>query len=103
MKNVKLQWGALVFVSLAACSRGPAVDPLQVTAVRIMGEVPREAPADPRWSSAPEHPAKLMVQDIAEPRLTVPGVDTVKIRALHNADWIVFRPEWEDATEDWIP
>jgi len=45
----------------------------------------------------------LMVQDVTEPKLVEPGVALVKVRALHNRDWVVFRLEWSDATHNLIP
>jgi DMSO reductase family type II enzyme heme b subunit len=86
-----------------SCSRGPRIDRLQVTAKRVPGPLPREDPASGLWSQAPEHPARLMVQDVTEPRLIQPGVELVAVRALHDGEWIVFRLEWADPTEDRIP
>jgi hypothetical protein len=43
------------------------------------------------------------VQDVTEPKLTVPGVGLISVRALHDTRTIVFRLEWEDATKDLIP
>ena len=44
-----------------------------------------------------------MVQDVTEPRLTVPGVGLVNVRAMHDGTNVVFRLEWADATSDLIP
>jgi hypothetical protein len=44
-----------------------------------------------------------MVQDVTEPKLTVPGVDLVNVRAMHDGATVVFRLEWADATSDLIP
>ena len=86
-----------------ACGRGPTVNPAEVRAVRAAGELPGLDPLSPRWDSVPQHPARLMVQDVTEPRLTVPGVDLVNVRAMHDGTSIVFRLEWADATSDLIP
>jgi hypothetical protein len=94
---------ALVCVSAVACSRGPVVNATEVRAVRATGELPALDPQSPRWDVVPQHPAKLMVQDVTEPRLTVPGVDLVNVRAMHNGANVVFRLEWADATSDVIP
>jgi hypothetical protein len=87
----------------AACTRGPAIDTQQVTAQPIRGTLPTEDPRSSMWNSAPEHPAALMVQDVTEPRLTTPGVGLMKVRALHDGKWILFRLEWDDATQDLVP
>ncbi len=97
----------LIIASLAlwavGCTRGPVVDPLQVSAKFVKGALPTEDPASAIWQSAPEHPAALMVQDVTEPRLTKPGVGLVKVRAVHDGTTVVFRLQWDDATRDIIP
>jgi len=35
--------------------------------------------------------------------LTEAGVDRVKVRALHNGEWIAFRLEWSDPSQNLIP
>ncbi|HSA91759.1 MAG TPA: ethylbenzene dehydrogenase-related protein [Terriglobales bacterium] len=90
-------------IALAGCKRGPQVDTQQVAAKYVSAPLPFEDPTSSLWQQATEHPAKLMVQDIAEPKLLEPGVTLVNVRALHNGDWVVFRLEWEDATQDLIP
>lgn len=90
-------------IALAGCKRGPQVDTQQVAAKYVSAPLPFEDPTSSLWQQATEHPAKLMVQDIAEPKLLEPGVTVVNVRALHNGDWVVFRLEWEDATQDLIP
>lgn len=95
---------SLLLVSLlAACSRKPVQDPEQVTAAFTSAPLPFEDPASGLWADALEHPAALMQQVITEPMLTEAGVELVKVRALHNGDWIVFRLEWSDATQDLVP
>jgi hypothetical protein len=79
------------------------VDTQQVLAGRVGGELPREDPDSPLWSKVAEHPAKLMVQDVTEPKLMEPGVELMRVRALHNGSWVVFRLEWEDPTKDLVP
>ncbi|MBI4487438.1 MAG: hypothetical protein HY655_15645 [Acidobacteria bacterium] len=97
----------MIIASLAlwavGCTRGPVVDPVQVTAKFVKGPLPTEDPAAALWESAPEHPAALMVQDVTEPRLTKPGVGLVKVRAVHDGTTVVFRLQWDDLTRDIIP
>lgn len=88
---------------LAGCTRQPAQDPEQIAAKFTAGPLPFEDPASKLWQQAPEHPARLLPQNLTEPMLTEPGVDIVKVRAVHNGEWVVFRLEWNDATQDLIP
>ena len=93
----------LAVVAFAACSRGPVQDTQQVSAKLVSQPLPFEDPASALWNQAPEHPAQLMVQDVTEPKLVEPGVSLVKVRALHNRDWVVFRLEWSDPSNNLIP
>lgn len=101
--NRKWLLATLVAVMLAACTRQPKQDPEQVAAAFTSAPLPFEDPASGLWQQAPEHPAALLRQDITEPMLLEPGVNLVKVRALHNGEWIVFRLEWSDTTEDLLP
>ncbi len=94
---------ALILVLLAGCARGPQQDPEQVTAAFTSAPLPFEDASSGLWNQAAEHPAALAQQIIAEPMLNEPGVELVKVRALHNGEWVVFRLEWTDPTEDLIP
>lgn len=90
-------------VLAAACGRTTVVNTADVRAVRATGALPATDPQSPLWDGAPEHPAKLMVQDVTEPRLVKPGVELVNVRALHDGTSVVFRLDWADATLDLIP
>jgi hypothetical protein len=94
---------AAALAAVAACGRGPIINPADVRAVRTTGALPATDPDSRLWEAAPEHPAKLMVQDVTEPRLTKPGVELVNVRALHDGETIVFRLDWVDATRDLVP
>lgn len=97
---------AALLVGLAAvgvaCGRPPAVDTAQVYGKAVQALPAQDADAAV-WRDAPEHPAKLMVQDVTEPRLAAPGVELMRVRALHDGTSVAFRLEWGDATEDLIP
>ena len=94
---------AVIAQLAAACGSGPTLNTAEVRAVRAAGELPVLDPQSAKWESVPQHPARLMVQDVTEPRLTVPGVDLVNVRAMHDGTNVVFRLEWADATSDLIP
>jgi hypothetical protein len=94
---------AVALAALVACGRTQVVNTTDVRAARRSGALPASDPQSPLWDAAPEHPARLMVQDVTEPRLVKPGVDLVNVRALHDGTSIVFRLEWADATQDLVP
>lgn len=61
------------------------------------------APNDAAWDSAPEHPAKLLLQDLVEPRLMKASTAEVRVRAITNGTEVAFRLEWEDKTQNDLP
>jgi hypothetical protein len=60
-------------------------------------------PADPSWDTAPEHLAKMVPQDLVEPRLMTPSTAEVKVRAVTNGSEIAFRLEWNDENKSDAP
>lgn len=103
MRRFTLVLAGTFLLAAGACSRGPAVNTSEVRVVRAMGELPALDPQSALWDAVVQHPARLMVQDVTEPRLTVPGVGLVNVRAMHDGATVVFRLEWADATSDLIP
>lgn len=93
----------LLLTAVAGCARQPAQDPEQVAARFVAEALPFDDPASKLWQQAAEHPTPLLMQNLTEPMLAEPGVELVKVRALHNGQWVVFRLEWSDPTQDLIP
>jgi DMSO reductase family type II enzyme heme b subunit len=56
-------------------------------------------PSDAAWEKAPEHLAKLVPQDLVEPRLLKPTTGEMKVRALMSGTDIAFRLEWADENQ----
>jgi hypothetical protein len=84
----------LVLVVLAsACSRAPKQVPEVVSSQ--VAKLPA-TPSDPAWDSAPEHTARLVPQDLVEPRLLNPSTPEVRVRSVTNGSEIAFRIEWND-------
>lgn len=94
---------ACLVIGATACERAPAIDTAQVSARRIQAALPSADPDAALWRDAPEHPAKLMVQDVTEPRLIAPGVQLMRVKALHDGGSIAFRLEWDDGAQDLVP
>jgi len=57
-------------------------------------------PTDPAWDSAPLYPAKLIPQDLVEPRLAQPSTQEVRVQAISNGSEIAFRLSWNDADQN---
>jgi len=80
-------------MGLTSCSRGPERAP------EVLAESVRSIPLDPAdkaWTAAPEHLAKLVPQDLVEPRLVTPTTPELLVRALTDGSSIAFRLEWAD-------
>jgi hypothetical protein len=60
-------------------------------------------PDDPAWENAPEYVAKLVLQDLVEPRLMTPSTGEVRVRALANASDAAFRLQWFDPNRNDMP
>jgi hypothetical protein len=62
-----------------------------------------EDPTDVTWNKAPEHAAKLILQDLVEPRLMKPSTAEVRVRAISDGKRVAFRLQWADETQDDTP
>lgn len=89
---------ALLFT--AACRREP-----RRTAEVVIGSsraLP-SAPDDRAWDAAPEHLAKMIPQDLVEPRVLTPTTAEVRVRALTDGAQVAFRLEWDDPDQNDTP
>ena len=60
-------------------------------------------PADSVWNSLPYHPARLILQDMVEPRLMDPSTAEVEVTAMTDGEQVAFRLEWIDGSQDDLP
>jgi DMSO reductase family type II enzyme heme b subunit len=90
----------LALAAGTSCSRTPAPTP-EVVALSVPA-LPSD-PADPAWQTAPEHVAKLLLQDLVEPRQMKASTSEVRVRALANTREVAFRLEWIDPVVDDLP
>jgi hypothetical protein len=90
----------LLALFIAACSRAPktANEVVAVQSARLPAQ-----PDDSAWDDAPEYTAKLIPQDLVEPRLLNPTTPEVRVRSLTNGSEIAFRLEWDDASKSDMP
>jgi len=96
--RVSLLITALLFAG--ACRQAPhrTSEVVAVTAPKLALD-----PSDPAWQQAPEYAAKLLPQDLVEPRLMKPSTAEVFVRALNNGTEIAFRLEWPDVAQNDLP
>lgn len=86
---------------LAGCSTAPAPTPAEVVVTRVP-TLPSD-PSDAAWLKAPEHLARLLLQDLVEPRLLKPSTPVVRVQAMTDGTHIAFRLTWDDPTLDYLP
>lgn len=91
---------SLIAVSLVGCARTPAPVPDVVAIVSL--SLPAD-PGDAAWDLAPEHAARLLLQDLVEPRLQEISTPEVRVRALTSGGEMALRLEWPDASVDDLP
>ena len=60
-------------------------------------------PDDRAWRDAPEYAAKLLPQDLVEPRLMTSSTNEVLVRAVASGAEIAFRLEWADSSRNDLP
>lgn len=91
---------ALGGLSFSACRSAVATT---TEVVAIQAQAVPVAPTDAAWDEVPEHPAKLLLQDLVEPRLMKTSTAEVRVRAITNGTEVAFRLEWDDKSKDDLP
>jgi DMSO reductase family type II enzyme heme b subunit len=94
---------AIVFIaSLTACKK--AEPPVSDAEVKAVAEKTIPSTIEDRvWEGVPFHPAKLLMQDVVEPRLMQASTSTVRVQAVTDGQQIAFRLSWNDPTQDDLP
>jgi hypothetical protein len=93
-RKILLGCAAAALMGLASCTK--QVERSAEVVAAESARLPVD-PSDSAWDSAPEHLAKMVPQDLVEPRLLTPTTPEVKVRALTNGAEVAFRLEWPDS------
>lgn len=98
-----LSFATLLFAaSLIGCGKkGPPMSDAEVQSV-FAKTVPSTVD-DKVWEQAPLHPAKLILQDLVEPRLMRASTSFINVQSVTDGRVIAFRLTWADATMDDMP
>lgn len=90
----------LALAIATACRRAPptAAEVVALKVVTLPG-----TPGDAGWASAPEYTAKLLLQDLVDPRLLKPSTQEVRVRAATNGSDLAFRLAWTDPVVNDLP
>jgi hypothetical protein len=85
-----MTWGGVAFAQTQS----------QLTSAYVATGLPRLDPASPAWANAPEIEVPLTAQAAVLPILGTPSVPSMRVKSLHDGQWITFRLEWSDDTKD---
>jgi|GEM_PF-372451 len=92
----------ILFASLIGC--GKKALPLSESEVKAVVEKTLPSTAEDKiWERVPLHSAKLLLQDMVEPRQLQASTPFVHVQAITDGQKLVFRLSWKDATVDDLP
>lgn len=90
----------LLLLLLASCTKAPKlVNEVVAAAAKHLPATPD----DSAWDAAPEHHARMVPQDLVEPRQLTPTTPEIKVRALTDGSEVAFRIEWADDSVNDMP
>ena len=92
----------LAAVSILGC-RGTSPPPVPTGVELVSAAAVPTDPTDAAWTAAPEFIAKLLPQDVVEPRQLQPTTADVRVRAITDGKQVAFRLEWTDESKDDTP
>ncbi len=94
---------ALATAALASCSqtKGKKASSEEIAVLRVAA-MP-DGPEAAGWNKAPVHQAKLLLQDLVEPRQLKATTNTVNVQAVSDGKEIAFRLSWADTSKDDLP
>jgi len=89
-------WTKLGWVLLLAAIACKAPPPAQTEVTAVPAARLPAGPGDPAWDAAPVYNAKLLLQDLVDPRLLVPSTAEVRVQAVASGPAIAWRLRWQD-------
>lgn len=92
---------ALATVFALSCGEPPVPPPVEVAALH-RDALPQD-PGDAAWAEAPVYTAKLLLQDVVEPRLLETSTPEVRVQAVSDGKHLALRLAWNDETRDDLP
>jgi len=100
--SIVLLTAGFFIASIIGCKK--AEPPVSEAEVKVVMEKTLPATGEDKvWERAPLHPAKLLQQDVVEPRLMQPSTTMVHVQAVTDGQRIAFRLSWNDPTLDDLP
>ena len=101
-RNIVVVAAILIYAVFAGC--GKKEPPISDSEVKAVFEKTLPSTVEDRtWERVPLHPAKLLLQDMVEPRLMQGSTSFVRVQAVTDGQKIAFRLTWNDSTLDDVP
>ncbi len=97
-----LLMGALLVCLVGACGKKKAKRKAKEIVVTHRSTLPK-APSDASWKSVPSYDAKLLLQDLVEPRQLKATTQKVTVQAISDGRRIAFRLTWKDGSKNDLP
>ncbi|HXV79048.1 MAG TPA: ethylbenzene dehydrogenase-related protein [Candidatus Binatia bacterium] len=95
---------AAVVFSLGIFGCGKKTVPLSESEVKAVFEKTLPSTLDDKaWERVPLHEAKLLLQDMVEPRQLQTSTPFIRVQAMTDGQRLVFRLRWNDSTLDDLP
>ena len=103
MERYRLPFALVLCLAIIpqACKKPVVEEPTEVLAVRL-DALPAD-PGDAAWREAPIYNAKLLLQDVVEPRMLDASTPEVKVQAVSDGRRLALRLAWEDETNNDLP
>ena len=100
--RISILLSLILIMIFAACGqKGP---PLSESEVKVVVEKTLPSTAEDKiWERVPLHSAKLLLQDMVEPRQLKASTPFVQVQAMTDGQKLVFRLSWKDTTVDDLP
>ena len=101
-RNIVVVAAILIYAVFAGC--GKKEPPISDSEVKAVFEKTLPSTVEDRtWERVPLHPAKLLLQDMVEPRLMQGSTSFVRVQSVTDGQKIAFRLTWNDSTLDDVP
>jgi hypothetical protein len=106
MRMLPMMLVTIAAIGVAACGEGGGgsdasrIPGKELSITRVAGKLPVDDPGVKVWATAPEVVVPLLTQDVAEPRLTTGGVESVRLRGLCDGERVAIRITWDDPTAE---
>lgn len=94
------KWLTLALAAAALAAAHPARAQAELGAVRVAQGGPILDPDAGFWKSAKEVSVAMLPQTAAAPLNPDPAIKELRVRAVHNGQWLALRLQWKDPTKN---